>query len=195
MCDLRSGDLVAINVFEGARRISKTIMLLIVVGSLIAIWFDSPDLTLKYEIDQFGDAPAKVDECSKDSALEVLNRYSADGDKVSVHLCFRAHLSEKAGEMRIPYALVEDDATLVWMGEQYSTPVMKYTKAAAQDFKLPADALKGTGFLLMKQRFSAGSKAVGYLCAGLLAFLLATSFIGWIVRGFLGIPNGMDARS
>lgn len=185
---------MAINIFEGARRISKTIMLLILVGTLIAIWYDISDLTLKYEIAEFGEAPAKVDECSKDSALEVLNKYSANGDKVSVHLCFRAYPMEKTGEMRIPYALVEGDDKGVWLGQQYSTLVMNYTKAAAQDFKLPADALKGTGFLLMKQRFYAASKAIGYLCAGLLAFLLATSFIGWIVRGFLGIPNGMDAR-
>lgn len=186
------GDLVAINVFEGARRISKTIMLIIVVGSLIAIWYDAPYLTLTYEIALPGEAPVRVEECSKDSDLEVLDRYSTAGNHISVRLCFRAYPGDKAKEMRIPFKV--DDDKSIWIGNKFSTPVVEYTQAAARDFQLPADDMKDTGFLLLKQRLSKIGQGIGMLALAIFSFLLATSFIGWIVRGFLGIPNGMDAR-
>jgi hypothetical protein len=185
---------MAINVFEGARRISKTIMLLILVGTLIAIWYDSPDaVKLTYEIALPGAAPSKAEQCSENSATQLISRKLADGDKISVELCFSPIPADKTGEMLIPFKLNEDGQS--WrLGETYSSPVRDYTSMAASEFLLPADAMKGAGFLLAKQRFFAASKAIGYLSVGLFAFMLLTAFIGWIVRGFFGIPNGMDAR-
>jgi hypothetical protein len=185
---------MAINVFEGARRISKTIMLLILVGTLIAIWYDSPDaVKLTYEIALPGATPTRVEQCSANSTTELISRKSADRDKVSIELCFRPLPAEKTGEMLIPFKL-DDDGKSWWLGKEYSSPVRDYASSVASDFTLPAEATKGAGFLLMKQRFFAASKAIGYLSVGLFAFMLLTAFIGWIVRGFFGIPNGMDAR-
>ena len=38
------------------------------------------------------------------------------------------------------------------------------------------------------------AEAMGYLAAGLAIFGALVWAIGWIVRGFLGIPRGMDKR-
>jgi hypothetical protein len=125
---------MAINVFEGARRISKTIMLLILVGTLIAIWYDSPDaVKLAYEIAFPRAVPSRVEQCSENSATRLISRKLADGDKVSVELCFSPIPANKTGEMLIPFKLNEDGQA--WrIGEAYSSPVMDYTSIAASDF-------------------------------------------------------------
>lgn len=37
-------------------------------------------------------------------------------------------------------------------------------------------------------------ESLGYLVAGLAIFWMFVCAIGWIARGFAGIPNGMDYR-
>lgn len=44
------------------------------------------------------------------------------------------------------------------------------------------------------RRWADIKESIGYTGLSLMAWLAFTNILGWIVRGFLGIPSGMDSR-
>lgn len=186
------GQRMRVNIFEGARRISKLVMGIIVAGSLVAIWTAEPYLNMHYQIKGPGVAPLKVDDCGADDAREYISRRSADGKQISIIICFMAHPAAQTGEMLIPYKVMEDGRW--WMNEKYSRDVLTYTKAVANAFAFPAEDAKQADSLWTSTRIKDAVQGLGFLGIGLVAFLIFTKIIGWIVRGFLGIPSGQDMR-
>ena len=185
---------MAINVFEGARRVNKIVFCAIAIGGLVAVWNSTPYLPLNFQVSQFGNAPVKVEECDPNAAIEYINRKSAEGKSISISLCFKSQPADKTGEILIPYKLT-DDGSSVWMREKYSKEVTSYTKSVARTFALPADVVKDADSLWMKRRFMEAIQGLGWTAMGLFAFAVATYLIGWIVRGFACIPNGQDRRA
>jgi len=186
---------VAINVFEGARRVNKIIIGAIAIGGLVIVWNNVPYLPLNYQVSRLGNAPVKVEECDPDAAIEYIDRKSAGGKVISIRLCFKAQPAAETGEMLIPYKFTEDGSSSVWMRSKYSAEVTKYTKSVASTFMLPADVAKDADSLWMKTRFTEAIQGLGWTAVWLFAFVVATYLIGWIVRGFAGIPNGQDRRA
>ncbi len=76
----------------------------------------------------------------------------------------------------------------------YSSEVSDYKKKLEARFKFPSgdeDALKREVSQRYRENWMSG---LGYLVAGLAIFAGVVWAIGWITRGFLGIPHGMDKR-
>jgi hypothetical protein len=183
---------MTINAFEGARRISKVIIGIIILGSLLAIWFDSPYVSITYQVPGFGITPVKVEQCGDDDAKEYLDAKSAKGKNIHAVLCFAAHEVGQTGEMLIPYAFAGNGKW--WLQKKYSSEVTRYTKLVAAQFTVPFKDAMQADELWTTQRINKALEGFGLLAAGIFAFWFVTLIIGWIVRGFMGIPLGQDRR-
>lgn len=83
----------------------------------------------------------------------------------------------------------------VWlMNEKNSGEVSKYTRAAAERFSVGASDMEGLEALHSRALFEQWKLAVQVLAGGLVFGWVLMAATGWIVRGFLGIPRGQDAR-
>ncbi|NOU20750.1 MAG: hypothetical protein HOO93_03005 [Methyloglobulus sp.] len=103
---------MAINVFEGARRIAKLIAVLWVIG-VLALQFESlknPYISANFQVDSPGNTPLRMDgqeyKCGDDDATESwLSKYTNKGTEVKVTLCFKARVVDD-GRKLIP---IRDD--------------------------------------------------------------------------------------
>ena len=182
-----------INIFSGGRRIA------IVVGAVIAgasgffAWLGSePYLRLVYSVGAHNQVRLDDNECSfLHDGMKTLNRTSSSGRSVPVTLCFRAQQASD-GRMLVPYR-IDSDGT-IWMNTSYSSDVDARMSSYALNFHLPLQDDSRVesmfGALQRAQVFNAGLAAGG----GALAVWLIAAVLGWIVRGFLGVPRGADFR-
>lgn len=267
-----------INVFEGARRISLLIKIVWVLGCTVALFMQTPSVSLTYQAElpsapfqlkrepkittrrgsvfnsmqEFRDAIAAKGGDTSGSDQELLDLYQKEGQlasveygqpvqgceindgteyktvsldegkTVSIQLCFKAYPFEN-GRMLVPYhekylnpldylplrpsveakAKGEAPSTVAdvnlyesrwWGDEKYSANVTAYTTRRSAAFVLPkegqAEALK----LWRREWWSGSLRIVGVGVGGWLMLSIITSVIGWIVRGFFGIPSGKDKR-
>lgn len=81
---------MAINVFEGARRITKLLAALWVGGWVIAAFSISPSVDVTYKVATPGAAPIRItEECPPDSTTDhVYDKVTRRGTKTVVTLCF-----------------------------------------------------------------------------------------------------------
>ena len=83
----------------------------------------------------------------------------------------------------------------IWlMNEKYSGEVLKYTKEATERFTVGAKDMEGLEALRSHALFEQWKLAIQVLVGGLAFGWVLMAATGWIVRGFLGIPRGQDAR-
>lgn len=82
---------MAMNVFEGARRITKLLAALWVVGWVIAAFYVSPSVDVTYKIANPGAVPVRIteEECPPGSATKYISdKVTRSGTKTLVFLCF-----------------------------------------------------------------------------------------------------------
>lgn len=94
--------------------------------------------------------------------------------------------------MLVPY---KEENDYVLMNSPYSEEVKAYIGIfITHIFKVSSeDYIKAEEEYQSQYWFKKG-QAFGGLLAGLAMFWLAVWTLGWIVRGFLGIPRGQDSR-
>lgn len=188
------GQIVAINIFEGARRIAKLVTALWVIGWIVAAFNTSSSVYVTYQIAIPGEVPIRVESGCDYSvdATEHLDLATSKGTNVSLTLCFK-HSVFDDGKKLIPYR-IDKDTNRWWGNEEYTTEVSSYTESVASNFKLS----KSDEEWIDAQWWSSLLKELGIgalVAIGGLLFLWAfTWVVGWIVRGFKGIPQGQDLR-
>lgn len=182
------------NIFEGARRIALLCGLTVTAVVLWELSTYEPRLSQTYTIENVGSQVVKTDlgcpSDAKEHRFEVITR---DLNRpVQVKLCFLASLFGENQSALIPYLMTKDGT--VWGGTEYSSAVMSYVKSVEKNFVLPVEdelRLKKDYDRLYWDKWINGLKE---LAIGLLAFVCVVYSVGWIMRGFLGIPRGMDHR-
>ena len=92
----------------------------------------------------------------------------------------------------IPYKTDADGMT--WGAKPYSTEISIYETQVKKRFTMTATDEEASNKKAAKQWRSQFADGMGYLVAGLAIFGAFVWATGWIVRGFLGIPRGMDRR-
>lgn len=182
------------NVFEGARRIVLLLQGIFVLAALGIGFFDDPYVRLVYET-RYPNEPfslAKNQECdySNDDS-ESIERQSTSGDEINITLCYRGSLFS-GGNILIPFKLEDDEK--VWGNEKHSTEVSEYTKMRTASFVLPPDAHDEYRKVWWKKKFENAWGGVKIAVVGYLSILIFSFSVGWVVRGFLGIPRGQDYR-
>lgn len=182
---------MAINVFEGARRLAKILGGLWAIGCISVAIFSDPYSRIVYAVPYLNREPVLVKTCFDVDATEYVSQKIPDGRDVTVLLCFVAHKSD-SGEMLIPYADAGNGK--VWMAARYSAEVSQYTKAVARNFKIPPDGIEAAKASHNAALLEQWKEALLYLFGGIAAGWVIVLATGWTVRGFIGIPNGQDYR-
>lgn len=181
-----------VNIFEGARRIALAMGVLWSLGCIGFAGFSEPNAHLTYSIAWPGTAPVQAAECGDSDGREFTYATTRGGNRVSVTLCLTAH-QVKDGELLVPYAPAPDSQW--WMAGRYSSEVSKYGKEVERTFQLPASGSEEGDRLHHQARVEQWKQAMQVMFGGLLIGWALVAVIGWIVRGFLGIPRGKDART
>jgi hypothetical protein len=182
------------NVFEGARRIALLLQIAFVLVALGIGFFSDPYVRLIYET-RYPNEPfslAKNQDCDYvDDKSESIERKTEEGKEINITLCYRGS-PFSGGDILIPYKL-EDDGK-VWGNSKYSTEVSDYTKKRTAFFSLPPEAQNEYQEVLWKKRFDNIWGGIKVAVIGYFSILIFSFVMGWIVRGFFGIPSGADHR-
>lgn len=223
---------MAINMFEGARRIALAIGAAWALGCVAYAVLQKPYAPLFFSVEAPGSEPKPTEQCGADDAREYITREFEPEKPISVTLCFTAHRADN-GRMLIPFAMVTSvelpdgrivqnvplditqaelrakfkakgiDAGPSWeplwrtrwdMGEPISSEVSDYTRRIADGFSLTRQSRETAAGHLMEARLRQWRESFQVLAVGLLLGWAFAALIGWIARGFLGIPRGKDHR-
>ena len=183
-----------INIFEGARRIALLSAGVATVSTLIAIIIYKPYTPANYSIAYPNGEFIRMEEsCPSNADNHYFTSTTSTRKEVSINLCLLPMPFGESREQLIPYKV--DEMGVIWGAASYSSEVSDYEEKLEKRFKIPVrdeDAiLKEISSSYLENMIS----SLGYLVAGLAIFGAIVWAVGWIVRGFLGIPRGMDKRS
>jgi len=184
-----------VNLFEGARRVLRLLQALWIIGAAIIVWNStSPYPSLELDVQSPFSAPVRgAGACSLPDQLESVSRWTANGTNAFVWLCFRASKSSD-GRMLIPFRWDDRPQGKMWWGEQAFSPhVSEYVTTYSKDYKLTTEHEAWIDSESRKQRFKQIWVGLGVAVGGCLVLTVAAFIVGWIVRGFLGIPSGHDS--
>lgn len=181
-----------INIFEGARRLSVIAYIAIVIVGIIWAFNDEPYVSIRYRVPSFGVTPIKVDACDETDEAQFPTVRTSSHRLVHVTLCFAGFKMDNSQELVFPYARMDDKN--VFVNSRFSDDVSKYTNQIARSFDLSAIEKQHLDDLWKKKWWSNFFLNIGYTAIAVSAVWLLFSLIGWVVRGFLGIPKGHDSK-
>lgn len=179
------------NVFEGSRRIALLIKVVWAIGAVAVGWTASPHVSLEFSTSHPDAAFIKSDDCTIGTDATKFISRPIDNDKtVSVELCFKA-LRADSGAYLVPYRA---EGGRWWGNARYMPDVTTYTDARAQAFSLSEADREAAREEWSNQRTDNIRNGVLFAVGGWIVLSLLQMLVGWIVRGFLGIPHGRDRR-
>lgn len=181
------------NIFSGARRIALIIGIIIAISGIFQLATVKPNVTLHYSIATYGAPAVAASDCDiSESASKRLSFKTKNGDPLDVQLCFLAAESTD-GRMLVPYT--EEDGQ-IFMNDRYSKDVTKYVDAYADKaFGLSDTEVAQAEAAYSAQYWQTKGEVIGGFGFGLILFWLSVWAIGWIVRGFMGIPIKQDHKN
>lgn len=182
------------NIFEGARRIALLIAAIGGLAGLAAAYEATPSVTLKYRVAYYG-VPAIISEdCTGgEDGTAYAARQLPRGGAYTLSACFAASPASD-GSMLIPYAEGADGKSYVMNGK-YDDEVRTYMQQmASTGIKPAASELESVSSQLAWQRVTKPLGVLGYTVLSLFGFWAFVAALGWIARGFAGIPSGLDHR-
>jgi hypothetical protein len=193
---LPTGVHVAINIFEGARRIALLLGGGAAVITVLVAFKQSDSYHAQYSLAAPNAPFIKTDGgCQSRGQTINFDHKTSSGKGVRVSLCLEpmtfTSRNEEETEL-IPYKTDADGMT--WGARPYSTEISTYETQVEKRFTMTATDAEVSIKESAKQWRSDFTETMGYLAVGLAIFGALVWLIGWIVRGFLGIPRGMDKR-
>lgn len=185
---------MTINVFEGARRIMLLFAALWGIGVVVYVWNDEPTVYMSYTVEWPDQPPERVaqNECTPEDAQDWQHVSTTNGMRVNLTFCFKAHKTDK-GQMLIPYRVDWKDKQW-WGGERYSSEVSRYKNQTSSEFRLSKADSEWADSQWWPARWKQIRDGALWLFGGWLVLWIFASVTGWIVRGFMGIPMGRDAK-
>jgi len=175
---------MAINKFEGARRISKIVAAIWIISWCVAAFDDGyeiydnciraiPVKTVIEEKSQPREIDIKV-ACGKVKPSRETDLYIDDSGNL-IDPCMETEISKQmASNYRIPY-----------------DPSWKYNPVVERSSICENRSIDSKGWPQLLKDL--GQNVLGII-SGLLFLWAFTWAIGWIVRGFMGIPRGQDKK-
>lgn len=180
---------MALNVFSGARRIALVIGAVVVGAWIDSIFSYDQSTTLNYTV-YLPDKPPELDGLCAGEVYRYRIRTTLSGAETGVRLCFFSG-TDDAGEIVLAVSKISH-------GKYAFSPVTSATAAEyvenyANRFEIDAAGSEKAEVMQKKVRDELYEK-IGRGPLLLLGGWLVVAAIGWVVRGFFGIPRGMDAR-
>lgn len=206
---------MAINWFEGGRRINRLFVGLTVISGLAYVGFSAtPSVNFSTSAP---DEPWRLstDPCDYPSQKHYLDsRDLGDGERRSVTLCFEASIEDKIPYSRapapppdpnVPPSIVEitgappaPEQKWYYLGGPFDDNVEAYIAKRSSEFELTQErasqARASLRAIYWKSRYRAFKEAAPVVGAIIIFFWLFTAVTGWIVRGFAGVPTGKDFK-
>jgi hypothetical protein len=130
--------------------------------------------------------------CPIKAGREYFSSKTENGKSISITLCLLTMPFGEKGEQLIPYKV--DDKGMIWGAESYSTEVSNYEDRLRIQFRIPAADTQSLESEYTNSRKKDIIEGITFYIIGLVIFYSFLRSIGWIIRGFLGIPRGMDKR-
>lgn len=181
------------NIFSGSRRVAVIIAAIWVTGALVVNIDTTPSISLQYEVPYFGATPIHQKERIYRSEEAFESGYKEVGgieEAVTVSMYFLAS-SASDGRMLIPY---QWNNGRILMNSRYDSDVKAYTEKVVSDFNVDAPGAEEAHQQHKQKIWQGFVDAATYAISGLVIWWLSVAVIGWIVRGFLGIPFGKDSK-
>lgn len=185
-----NGDAVKVNLFAGARRIALLVGVLWASGCIAFAVFTEPYIReATYLVPKPGDAPVLTEAQCEGETTDIV-RKTPTGGSINVSVCFpflpdESHVS--AGRTERPFG-----------GKRFiplidrSSEIATYERSV--DRLLPLEQVVAASEARKRQALLAQWKdAMVALFGGLAVGWILVIAIGWIARGFMGIPTGKDA--
>lgn len=181
------------NIFEGSRRIALGIGGLAVIGTMIGLGVNDSYAPISYSISHPNSSFKRMTEsCPSEAASHFFTTKTPSGKDVDIALCLLA-MSFGSDERRlIPYKV--DEKNMVWGEARFSSEVRDYEKTLEKRFAIPTQDVEAVEKEIASSFWRQWREGSGYLAIGLLVYACLVWGIGWIVRGFMGIPMGMDKK-
>jgi|SRR5690606_35904493 len=184
---------MAINIFEGARRVAYLVAGVSAAGTILILWNYDPYVSAQYSISNpNGNFVRMEGSCPSDAGHHYFTTRTSDGEAVSITLCIHAMTFGENKTRLIPYKV--DDAGMIWGAASYSTEVSEYERELERRFEISDSDEKQLKKDISRQYWENWKSGIGYLGIGLAIFAGVVWAIGWIVRGFMGIPQGLDSK-
>ena len=202
---------MAINWFEGGRRINGLLMALVALGgagylflggsSTVYVFSSTPDEPW-YFAPRDCDYPNETEYPSESTALEL--------NGLSVALCFLAEKGEIFYEEAPPPKAAPPPITSTgggapaspqkwyWHGKGYDEPARAYIDKRKAEFTLTPALIRQIGQGTWSRRWngftSRITEASPFVFGSIFFLWIFAAVVGWVVRGFAGIPSGQDFR-
>jgi hypothetical protein len=181
---------VRVNVFAGGRRIAVVLALLLAIATTaFAFIANDPGPSATYAVHADGSYSVAT-ECNfvNDATTPAEAGHLLGLVPIEVRLCFKG-TPDANGRMSIPYR-ASDGTT--WLNVEYDPAVQAYIKKYTAEFHPPQDGLDNLRNSAWHGLYLQSRYALGTFLATCAVVWIVSSVIGWIVRGFLGVPRGKD---
>lgn len=103
--------------------------------------------------------------------------------------------ADKLTEILLRMPVDASGPSTVWMAGEYDTDVIRYTKGIAAAFRLGPEDFERLDKVKQEKLWEQWKEVLMVLFGGLGVGWALTAGIGWITRGFMGIPRGKDMRA
>lgn len=181
------------NIFEGSRRIAYLVGGLAAAGTLIYAATYEPFISVDYSISHPQAAFQRMStSCPSDAGRAFFSTKSQSGVSVSIDLCLLPMEFGEDKRQLVPYKV--DEKNMVWGAASYSSEVSAYEKELEARFALPLEDNSWVEDEKSRRYWANWRESIRNLGIGLAIFAGFVWAIGWIVRGFMGIPRGMDRK-
>lgn len=181
------------NIFSGARRIALVVGFIIAFITLITLTNYSPYISVKYKITH-PSGPFLRDDgpCPLECVNHHFTTKTSKGKSVSIDLCLTPMPFGRNGQLLIPFKV--DGEGKIWGADAFSSEISSYQLELERRFKLSKIDDQNISAEISNKYRENWFSGIGYLLVGMVTYLAIVWVIGWIVRGFLGIPRGYDHR-
>ena len=181
------------NIFEGSRRLAYLAGGLAAAATLIFAATHDPYISIDYSIAHPRASFQRLQEsCPTRAGQHYFTTTSASGRRVSIDLCLLTMPFGEKNEQLVPYRT--DEKGMVWGAASYSSEVSVYKSELEARFVLPAEDNEWLEKEVSSRYWDNWKESLRNLGIGLGMFAISVSAIGWIIRGFIGIPRGVDRK-
>jgi len=181
------------NIFEGSRRIAYLAGGLAAAGTFMYSATYVPYISIDYSISHPRAAFQRMNgQCPIDAGRAFFTRTSESGSSVSIDLCLLTTEFGKDKQQLVPYKI--DEKNVTWGAASYSSEVSTYEKQLEARFVLSPEDNMWIEKEKARRYWENRKESLQILGIGLAIFAGTVWAIGWIVRGFMGIPRGMDRK-
>lgn len=214
---------MAVNIFKGARRFSKLVAALWALFFCVNLWITESRIPLVYVVTWADSVPVRMkdgERCLRNDADEWKTIKTTKGTNISLTLCFRHFKSKNydvEGALRAGISKqdilrflqenrlydvegarkvgISDDEMLAVVNEGIDASLIEQAKSKViKEFRLPKVDEEWVDSQWWSGRRQDLENALILLVGGWVFIGATTWVVGWIMRGFLGIPLGQDRR-